>query len=60
MPHSAENCTRWVWHDNCRSVKRSSAAWCAKFKDRVDTGFEASPMRAEDKKAAKRKAERGV
>ena len=60
VPHSAENCTRWVWHDNCRgAVKISSQAWCKKYKDRVDTVFEAVPMRAEDKKAAK-KAARGT
>ena len=56
VPHSAENCTRWVWHDNCRSIKQSSKAWCAKYKDRVDTGFEAVPVRAEDAKAAKKAA----
>eukprot|EP00327_Prymnesium_parvum_P041368 CAMPEP_0195654872 /NCGR_PEP_ID=MMETSP0815-20121206/34149_1 /TAXON_ID=97485 /ORGANISM="Prymnesium parvum, Strain Texoma1" /LENGTH=137 /DNA_ID=CAMNT_0040799107 /DNA_START=128 /DNA_END=541 /DNA_ORIENTATION=+ len=57
VPHTAENCTRWVWHDNCREpVKKSSAAWCAKYKHKVDTSFESAPLRAEDKKAARRAA----
>ena len=47
LPHSAENCTRWVWHDNCRR-KDADSPWCRKYADKVDTGFDARPKRAED------------
>ncbi|KAL3911843.1 MAG: hypothetical protein SGPRY_008543 [Prymnesium sp.] len=58
VPHSAENCTRWVWHDNCREpVKESSRAWCRKYKYHVDPNFESSPLRAEDKQALRRAAQ---
>lgn len=47
LTHSAENCTRWVWHDNCRR-KDADSPWCRKYADKVDSGFDARPKRAED------------
>ena len=47
LPHSAENCTRWVWHDNCRR-KDADSPWCRKYAHQVDAGFDARPKRAED------------
>ena len=47
IAHSPENCTRWVWHDNCRR-KDADSPWCRKYADKVDTGFDARPKRAED------------
>jgi len=47
VPHSAENCTRWVWHDNCRR-KDADSPWCRKYAGKVDGSFNARPKRAED------------
>jgi len=48
VTHSAENCTRWVWHDNCRR-KDTDSNWCEKYANKRDTGFDEHPQRAEDK-----------
>ena len=69
LPHSGENCSRWVWYDNCRNLAAAPARvvkWC---KDNCDSGpcpntlnpnFVSKPVRAEDqatKPSKLRKAE---
>merc|ERR1719499_940849 len=34
LKHSAENCTRWVWHDNCRTAD-ADTPWCKKYANAV-------------------------
>jgi hypothetical protein len=50
IPHSPQNCTRWVWHDNCRA-KDAESPFCKAHPtfDPVDPNFVAKPKRAEDK-----------
>jgi hypothetical protein len=50
VPHSPQNCSRWVWHDACRSPKDADTEWCQRHPtDKLDPNFDASPRRAEDK-----------
>ena len=57
LPHSGENCTRWVYYDNCRdlsSASRKVVQWClehcagAPCQNTVDPKFVSKPVRAED------------
>ena len=50
LPHSAQNCTRWVWHDNCRN-KDADSPWCREHANAAldAANFDARPVRAEDR-----------
>lgn len=56
IAHSGENCTRWVWYDNCRTLKGGRVQeWCAKncqskpcALDLLDPNFVSKPVRGED------------
>ena len=57
MPHTGENCTRWVYYDNCRdlqSARPTVARWCRKncngapCPNTLDPHFVSKPVRAED------------
>ena len=57
VPHAGENCTRWVYYDNCRDVAnapRMIASWCQKncaggpCPDTLSADFVSKPLRAED------------
>jgi hypothetical protein len=51
VPHSAQNCTRWVWHDNCRGRDDAKSGWCKEHPAGKDEEhFDAAPVRAEDRK----------
>ena len=58
LKHSAENCTRWVWHDNCRNPKDAATPWCREHEG-VDLNFNDRPIRAEDKKMLRKAKRRG-
>lgn len=56
VPHSAQNCSRWVWHDACRNPKDAETPWCRQHaNDAIDPHFDDRPLRAEDKKALRRR-----
>ena len=57
VPHSAQKCVRWVWHDACRNPQDAQTDWCkAHPTDEVeDPSFVLKPKRAEDVKAERRK-----
>lgn len=57
VAHSGENCTRWVYYDNCRDLgnaNRKVTDWCKKNCDgaecpnTLNPGFVDKPVRAED------------
>ena len=59
VPHSGENCSRWVWYDNCRdlaSARRNVKEWCAAncgskpCTNALNPNFVTKPRRAEDRK----------
>jgi len=55
VPHLAQNCSRWVWHDACRNPKDKANPYCERNPTFVlDPNFDDRPQRAEDKKLAKR------
>jgi len=59
VPHSGENCSRWVWYDNCRDVERASSrvrTWCkancpggGPCANTLNPAFVSKPIRAEDR-----------
>ena len=50
IPHLAQNCSRWVWHDACRAQKEKDTEYCRRNPTFVrDPNFNDKPMRAEDK-----------
>ena len=59
VPHSGENCSRWVWYDNCRTLEGASQRvrkWCQEHcggkpcSNALDPSFVSKPVRAEDEK----------
>ena len=49
VPHNAQNCSYWVWHDACRGAKDKATEWCVRNpKFVLDPGFNDKPVRAED------------
>ena len=57
VPHIGENCTRWVYYDNCRhleAAKPQILRWCKQHCDgtvcpnELDPTFVSKPVRAED------------
>lgn len=57
VAHSGENCTRWVYYDNCRDLDGASRRvldWCKQHCDgapcpnTLDPSFVSKPVRAED------------
>jgi hypothetical protein len=57
VPHAGENCTRWVYYDNCRDLDGASnkiVKWCrancdgAVCPNTLNPGFVSKPVRSED------------
>ncbi len=57
VPHTGENCTRWVYYDNCRDLQSARAPvvqWCkahcagAPCPNTLSSDFVSKPVRAED------------
>ena len=57
VPHSGENCTRWVYYDNCRDLENARPMvlnWCqqncggAPCPNTLSAAFVSKPVRAED------------
>ena len=57
VPHSGENCSRWVYYDNCRDLENARkpiVKWCrqncngAPCPNTLSASFVSSPVRGED------------
>ena len=58
VPHSAQNCSRWVWHDDCRNDRDKETDYCQRNPTWVlDPNYNDAPERAEDA-TARRKREK--